>query len=77
MTSLALLPVRSGRWVCRAVTVAGDDEIRVRFETEGAGDWIEITLLPADTAGTVFRRFERCAVRYRGSLQALTPDRKA
>ncbi len=73
---LRLHTEQTGRWACRAIDLVTEDELRIRFETEG-GDWLEIVVLPAGIEGPVFRRFERCAVRYRGSLRGIEPDGRA
>jgi hypothetical protein len=75
--ALALYSQRVGAWICKQLALAGDDELVARFEASGTGDWIEVTVLPQDTPRAVFRRLERCAVRYRGSVTAPTPQTRA
>lgn len=63
--------------MCRAIEVLGDDHVRVRFEVPDTTEWLQISILSPDAPGPVFKRTSNCAVRYQGSLQALTPDRRA
>ena len=73
---LALVPLRLGGFSCKALVLDGDDRLTARFEAQGSADWIEVTVLPLETPGAVFRRLERCAVRYRGALAVRTPERR-
>ncbi|UQA60190.1 radical SAM protein [Polyangium aurulentum] len=73
---IALVPLRFGGWAMKGLLLDGDDKLTVRFEGIGTADWIEITALPRDAQGPVFRRLERCAVRYRGALVSRTPARR-
>lgn len=73
---LGLVPLRFAGWLMKGMLLDGDDKLTVRFEGSGTADWIEVTVLPLAAPGPVFRRLERCAVRYRGALVSRTPARR-
>lgn len=73
---LALVPLRHGGFSCKALLLDGENRLTARFEAQGSADWIEVTVVPVDAPGAVFRRLERCAVRYRGALAVRTAERK-
>ena len=73
---MALVPLRHGAFSCKALLLDGENRLTARFEAQGSADWIEVTVVPLDTPGAVFRRLERCAVRYRGALAVRTDERK-
>lgn len=74
--SVALVPLRVADWVCKALRLVGDDQLVVRFESNHSSDWVEVTVLPRDAPGRVFRRLNHCALKYRASLDVLTPERR-
>ena len=73
----ALVPLQYGGFSCKALVVEGENRLIARFEARGSSDWIEVTVTSLDAPGPVFRRLERCAVRYRGALAVRTDERKA
>lgn len=73
---IALVPLKHGGFSCKALLLDGENRLTARFEAEGSTDWIEVTVLPLDAPGPVFRRLARCAVRYRGALTVRTDERK-
>ena len=72
----ALVPLRLGGFSCRALVLDGDNRLSARFEAQGSADWVEVTVVPLETPGPIFRRLERCAVRYRGALTVRSPERR-
>ncbi len=75
-TDIALVPLQYGGFSCKALVIDGEDRLIARFESRGNSDWIEVTVTSVDAPGPVFRRLERCAVRYRGALAVRTNERK-
>lgn len=75
-SSLALVPLRHGGFSCKALLLDGENRLTARFEAEGSADWVEVTVVPQNAPPPVFRRLERCAVRYRGALAVRTDERK-
>lgn len=73
---MALVPLKHGGFSCKAMLLDGDNRLTARFEAQGSSDWIEVTVLPLDAPGPVFRKLEHCAVRYRGALSVRTDERK-
>jgi len=73
---VALVPLRLGGFSCKAILLDGEDKLTARFEAKGSADWVEVTVLPHGAPGPVFRRLERCAVRYRGALADRSPERR-
>ena len=73
---MALVPLKHGGFSCKALLLDGENRLTARFEAQGSTDWIEVTVLPLDAPGPVFRKLERCAVRYRGALAVRTDERK-
>jgi hypothetical protein len=73
---MALVPLKHGGFSCKALLLDGENRLTARFEAQGSTDWIEVTVVPLDSPGPVFRRLERCAVRYRGALTVRTDERK-
>lgn len=73
---MALVPLRLGGFSCKALLLDGEDRLTARFEARGSADWVEVSVVPLETPGPVFRRLERCAVRYRGALAVRTPERR-
>jgi hypothetical protein len=74
---LVHVPMRLGGWVCKGMELSGDNRLIVRFEVADSADRLEISVVPANTPGAVFRRYEHCAVRYRGSLSISTAEGRA
>jgi hypothetical protein len=56
--------------------LAAPDRLQVRLLDPASEDHLEITVVPAQTSGPAFHRFERVAVRYRGKASAPTPARR-
>lgn len=75
-SNLALVPLRHGGFSCKALLLDGENRLTARFEAQGSSDWLEVTVGPVDAPGPVFRRLERCSVRYRGALAVRTDERK-
>jgi hypothetical protein len=73
---MALVPLRLGGFSCKTLALDGDNRLTARFEARGSTDWVEVTVEPLDAPGPVFRRLERCAVRYRGALTVRSPERR-
>ena len=73
---MAVVPLRLGGFSCKTLMLDGENRLLARFETHGSADWIEVTVVPIDAPGPVFRRLERCAVRYRGALATRTDERR-
>lgn len=74
---LGRVPLRLGGFSCKSIRLEGDDRLTARFEAQGSADWVEVTVVPRDEPGHVFRRLDHCAVKYRGSLVTNTPERRA
>lgn len=72
----ALVPLRVGGWACKALSLAGDDELVVRFESTNSSDWVEVTVLPRDAPGPLFRRLTHCSIKYRAGISMLTSERR-
>ena len=73
---MALVPLRHGGFSCKALMLDGENRLIARFEADGSADWVEVTVVSRDAPPPVFRRLERCAVRYRGALAVRTDERK-
>lgn len=73
---VALVPLRFGGWICKHLRLVSDHALDVRFETPEGAEWVEVNVLPHDAPAPVFRRLDRCAIKYRANLNALTAARR-
>lgn len=74
--NVALVPLRHGGFSCKALTLEGEHRLTARFEARENADWVEVTVVPKDERGAIFRRLDHCAVRYRGALAERTEERR-
>lgn len=74
--SMVLVPLRLGGWTCTSLRLVNDDELAARFEASEGSDWVEVTVLPREAPGPVFRRLDHCALKYRVGLAQRSPERR-
>lgn len=76
-TALAPLALEVGDWYAAELSLPSDDTLRITFRERSGGDEIIVTVLPRDAPAPVFKRLERCAIRYAARIAKLTERRRA
>ncbi len=75
-SALAPIALEVGGWFAAEVSLPTDDTLRVVFRERNGSDEIQITVLPHDAPGPVFRRLAHCSIRYAARLRLVTERRR-
>ena len=76
-TAIAPLALEIGNWYAAELSLPTDDTLRIVFRDRGGADEIHILVMPRDAPPPVFRRLQRCAIRYNARIAKLTDQRRA